>query len=499
MVARVDTNHVHQVSRAHGPAEFFHDLVDTHEVDARADQTRKAAEIRKQHAIDQKARAIVDHDRVLAHFLGVGNGGGHRLFAGMFTADDFDQRHHVHRVEEMHADEILRTLERLGQQRNRNGRGIGRQNGALLDLAFYLGKHRLLDLGVLDHGLDDDIDMAKVAIRQGRTDVVECFSHFCRCQTAFFNTAAQQLGSFGQTLLDALLVDVLHQDRRTLEGRLIGDPAAHDAGAEHGSLGHFAGDLVVGLGFALELLIVEEKTDETLGSRGLGHLDETCGLDFDRLVTAEVGGFLNGLDGFDRRRVIGTRLAGDETFCSFESHHLLDGIELDFLQLGLTLGLVVELAADGAPQQVQRSFAKFFRGHHCIYRANLEGVVGTVFLARSDPLDGVIDADHPWQAHSAAETWVDTELDLGQADLGLGGHDPVVGGQGQLKATAQRNTVDGNESGDGEVFKVTEDPVDLKVGRQQLGIGQLEIVNELGDVGTHDEHVFGAAHEHAFD
>src|SRR6195952_1166646 len=142
----VDADHVHQVGRAHRPAEFFHDLVDAHEVHTGADQLGETAEVREQHAIDQEARAVVDDDRVLAHFLGVGNGGGNGQFAGLLATDHFNQRHHVHRVEEVHADEVFRTLEGLGQQGDGNGRGVGREDGVLFDLVFDFSQYRLLDL-----------------------------------------------------------------------------------------------------------------------------------------------------------------------------------------------------------------------------------------------------------------------------------------------------------------------------------------------------------------
>src|SRR3546814_10298492 len=58
----------------------------------------------------------------------------------------FHQRHHVHRVEEVHADEVFRTLEGLGQQRDGNGRGVRREDGVLFDLVFDFSQYRLLDL-----------------------------------------------------------------------------------------------------------------------------------------------------------------------------------------------------------------------------------------------------------------------------------------------------------------------------------------------------------------
>src|SRR5690606_20526812 len=129
MVAGIDADHVGQVGRAHGPAELLHDLVDADEVDAQFQQLGEATEVREQHAVHQEAGAVVHHDRVLAHLLGVGNGGGNRHITGLLAADHFHQRHHVHRVEEVHADEVLRTLQGLRQVADGDGGGVGSDDG----------------------------------------------------------------------------------------------------------------------------------------------------------------------------------------------------------------------------------------------------------------------------------------------------------------------------------------------------------------------------------
>src|SRR5471030_373861 len=231
VVAGVDADHVHQVRRAHWPAEFFHDLVDTHKVHTGADQLGETAEVREQHAVDQKARAVVNDDRVLAHFLGVGNGGGNRQLAGLLATDHFHQRHHVYRVEEVHADEVFRTLEGLGQQADGNGRSVRGQNGVFFNLSFHFGQYGLLDLRVLDDCFNDQVNVTEITVGQGRTNGVKHFSHFRWSHTTFINATDQQFGGFRQALLDAVFVDVFHQDRRAFGGRLIGDTAAHDTGA----------------------------------------------------------------------------------------------------------------------------------------------------------------------------------------------------------------------------------------------------------------------------
>ncbi len=74
-----------------------------------------------------------------------------------------------------------------------------------------------------------------------------------------------------------------------------------------------------------------------------------------------------------------------------------------------------------------------------------QGVFGAVFLARGDPLDGVVDTDHARQAHGAAEARVDAQLDFRQADLGGGGHDTVIGRQAHLETATQGDAVDGDD------------------------------------------------------
>ena len=257
--------------------------------------------------------------------------------------------------------------------------------------------------------------------------------------------------------------------------------------------------IVVLLGFLLQFLVIQEQADQAGSDRGLGQLDEAGGLDFQRLVTTEVGGFLDGLDGFDRSRVVRTGLAGHETLGGFEGHHLLDGVELDLLQLGLALGLEVQFAGDGALDKVQSGFLEFRRSDDGVDGTHFQGVGGLVFLAGSDPLYGVVGTDHARQAHGAAEARVDAQLDFRQADLGGLAHDAVVTGQAHFQAAAEGDAIDRNHGRNLQVFEIAEDLVGFEVACHQLLVGQLEVVDEFGDVRTDDEHVLATADDNALD
>ena len=310
----VHADNVHQVSRAHRPAEFFHDLVNALEVSTHTDQTSEAAEVREQNAVDQEAGAVVDDNRGLTHFLGVGNGGGNSLLAGLLATNNLNQRHHVYRVEEVHAAEVFRALQRFGQVGDGDGRGVGGDDGVFSHLTFYFSQHGVLDLRVLDHRFNYQVNFLEVAVGHGRADGVQRLGHLLGLHAALGYTLAQQLGGFVQTQLDAFLTDVLHQDRRALDRRLVGDAATHDARAQYGGQIHVSRLLVVLLGLVLEHLIIQEQTYQAGSNRSLGQLGKTSGFHFQCFFTTMVGCFLNGLDGFNRRRVVRASLTCNETF-----------------------------------------------------------------------------------------------------------------------------------------------------------------------------------------
>src|SRR5690606_12318646 len=232
---------------------------------------------------------------------------------------------------------------------------------------------------------------------------------------------------------------------------------------------------------------------------GLGQLDEAGGLDFQRLVAAEVGGLLDGLDRLDRSRVVRTGLTGDEALGGLEGHHLLDGVELDLFQLGLTLRLVVQLAGDGTLDQIQSGFLELVGLDHGVDGTHFQGIGSLVLLAGGDPLDGVVGTDHARQTHGAAEAPVDAQLDFRQADLGALGGNAVVTGQAHLETATQGDAVDGDHGRNGQVFEVVEDLVGFEVAGNQLFVGQLEVVDEFGDVGADDEYVFATGDDYALD
>ena len=174
-------------------------------------------------------------------------------------------------------------------------------------------------------------------------------------------------------------------------------------------------------------------------------------------------------------------------------------VQLEFFKLWLALGLVVQLATDGALDHVQRSCTQFVQGDNSINGADFQGVFSAVFFTRGNPFNSVINADQTRQTYGAAEARVDAQFYFRQANLGAVGHDAEVRCQAHFQTATQRDAIDGRNGRYIQVFESTEDFVGFEVTRDQLSIRQLEIFDEFGDVCADDKHVFAAGNDNTLD
>ena len=338
--------------------------------------------------------------------------------------------------------------------------------------------------------------MLDAVIAQGRGDGGEHLAHLDAVDATALELAVEQLGGLIHAKCQRLLVDVLHHRRDAFAGRLVGDAAPHDAGTQHGGM---AGGLVclLGglLGQRLDVLIVEEDTDQRLGHVGFRQFDEGGGLGGQRLVTAHAGGGFHRLHGGHGGRIVFARHGGNHAGGGGEAHH---GFQFGEAQRGLLGGaaaLPVQLAFDRVLDHLHGGAVQRVGGDHGIDGTHLEGVIGTVILAGGDPLQRVVGTDHPRQTDSAAKARHDAELGLGQANLGAGVSQPEIGGENSLAAAAQSMALDGGEGGHRQIFDGAEDVVGLLQPAEQVFLRQIEQFQEFGDVGADDESVFAGGED----
>ncbi len=122
-----------------------------------AEQRQTFVQVRREDAAGEEPAAVVDDDRRLADHAHVVERRGERRVAGDVAADDLDQRHLLHRREEMDPDELFGTAARCGERRDRQGRRIRRDDRALGQNVFRAPRDVGLDRAVFEHRFDDEV------------------------------------------------------------------------------------------------------------------------------------------------------------------------------------------------------------------------------------------------------------------------------------------------------------------------------------------------------
>ena len=87
--------------------------------------------------------------------------------AGDDGLDDLDELHDRCRIEEVHADDPLGVARGNGDLGDRQGGGVGREDGVLVDDLVELGEDVLLQVEVLRHRLDDELAVLEVVEVRG--------------------------------------------------------------------------------------------------------------------------------------------------------------------------------------------------------------------------------------------------------------------------------------------------------------------------------------------
>ncbi|SLD18110.1 Uncharacterised protein [Mycobacteroides abscessus subsp. massiliense] len=136
----------------------------------------------------------------------------------------------------MDTDEVLLALHTRGQPRDGQGRGVGTQERVGLDDVFDLLEHLVLELGVLEDGLDHEVDTGQVGRVGSRVNSCEEFAGFFLGGLAPRKSFLFKLFGVALALLSRLQRDILEHDVVTGLGRDVGDTGAHHARAQHADL-----------------------------------------------------------------------------------------------------------------------------------------------------------------------------------------------------------------------------------------------------------------------
>ena len=193
-----------------------------------------------QDPVDDEAGHLAAADRLLADRLREVGGRLHRLRRGVGAGDHLDQRQHRGRVEEVKADHLVGAQGRVAHLGDRERGGVGGEDRAAGRDLVELAEDRLLDLDLLRHRLDHEVDVGEAVVgsRAGDQagDQLEALVGLLLGHLLLLHQAVElALGDVVRLLervVDELLLDVLDDDGDLGVGDHLGDLAAHRAAAD---------------------------------------------------------------------------------------------------------------------------------------------------------------------------------------------------------------------------------------------------------------------------
>ena len=398
----------------------------------------------------------------------------------------------------MQADEVGRPGARLGQPGDRQGRGVGGEDGIVGEARFGGLGHRGLDRPVLEHRLDHQIAAVEVGIVVGRRDAAEQGGGLFGAHPALFDPPFQRCGGAGLAVLGRGPVDIHQYAFDAAAGARRGDPAAHHAGAENADLADLRFRHAGRPRLQLARLGHLEKAgaDHRLGHRMADHLDEIFTLDPEADIDVALAALVDaGQDRLDRGVVAEAALpphgvGGREKLQAGRALHVAAGQPEALAVPGLgRVGVVQRPAFRGVEQ--------FVRRHDRVDQAEFRRLGDRVLAAVEQHLEAGLQPEHARDALGAAAARQYAEADFRQADarLRIVRRDPVMAAQRGLVAAAERMAVDRRDEGLAAGLHRPADPVEhQELGQQGL---DAQILEEAVDIGAGDEIVLGRGDDDA--
>ena len=188
---------------------------------------------RAQDAVDGEAGAVLGSDRHLADPLGEFHRLGVGIVGGLQAADQFEQRHQRHRIEEVHADEAVRAVCRGGEFRDRDRRGVGGDQRARLQRGAEVFENLDLEVLVLGRGLDHEVAIRKLRLVGGAGDALERCLVVGLAHLLLVDQPLQALVDHRKPLGDGGIGNVGHDNGQSGSRADLRDTVAHGAGADN--------------------------------------------------------------------------------------------------------------------------------------------------------------------------------------------------------------------------------------------------------------------------
>lgn len=193
----------------------------------------KLAEQPTQDPVHHKARRVRDQHRGLAQEPGERTGGGDAVVVVVCGADDFHQRQHRHRIEEVQSHQAFRMVQAAADGCHGKGRGVRQQQRVCAQQGLDLGEDGAFDAQLLEHGLDDHVAVPELALVHRSADKTPEFPRRRLSELPARHQLVQVSGDPGQDPLHLFLGQIGDQHRNPqLPGEEQGELTGHEPGPD---------------------------------------------------------------------------------------------------------------------------------------------------------------------------------------------------------------------------------------------------------------------------
>ncbi len=233
---------VHQRERAHADAEGCtrhgvdgRDAAETLGIDA-----HRLVEPGHEEAVDREAGRIRGTDRRLAESGVEGFDFGQQRGVGAFARDQLDQLVLGGVIEVVRAEHAAGMRETGSDIADPERGGVGRQHAIRAHDAFQLREQRALDVEILEHRLDHQVDTGKVGQVGGRMQPRQRRRAAVGIEQAARHRLVQRGRDQALATRQPGLVGIGQVHLQALHQEMLRDRRAHGAGADHGNVAEAA-------------------------------------------------------------------------------------------------------------------------------------------------------------------------------------------------------------------------------------------------------------------
>ena len=342
------------------------------------------------------------------------------------------------------------SLKDLGKRGDRQRRRVRREDHLRPQMFLRLGKGLRLDLAILEHGLDDEVNVLQRRIVRGRRDTREQRFGVGRLGTALLDLILDHLLRMRLALVGALLVAIDQDHVEAGTGRDVADARAHEASADHGDLLHLRRCHV--LRTARTLVEFLHRQEQAADHRGrflrAQHRGEIARFDAERGIDRQLQAFIDAAHDRACSRIVVVGLATIDRVAGREHHHAGLGEHRTARKLEALLvpgrdGLAAAL------DPVLCSLDEIGGRNDRVDQVELLRLLDRDRIALEQDRHRVLRRHQPRHALRAAGAGEQADLDLGQAEtrLGILRRHPIVTAQRDLETAAEREAVDRGRPG----------------------------------------------------